>query len=173
MCCSLFVRGSSAWGPHCCHLLPPPPPRPPPHTHLLPLPPPFPPRPFSECAQGHVAMRPKRGDALLFFSLGPDGSQEGASMHTGCPVIKGARRLPARPRRLPVPPDAGRVARRQRRHAPADPGAPSCRRMPRCLACAPGRCEPLLAWRACPPAALGHLLPCSSRPPTPLAHCNP
>jgi prolyl 4-hydroxylase len=28
--------------------------------------------PFSECAKGHVAYKPKRGDALLFFDVTPD-----------------------------------------------------------------------------------------------------
>jgi len=47
--------------------------------------------PFSTCAEGHVAARPKKGDALLFFSLKPDGSHERASMHTGCPVVRGVK----------------------------------------------------------------------------------
>ncbi|PRW56157.1 Prolyl 4-hydroxylase subunit alpha-1 [Chlorella sorokiniana] len=47
--------------------------------------------PFSECAAGHVAAKPKKGDALLFFSLKPDGKLDAASMHTGCPVVKGVK----------------------------------------------------------------------------------
>ena len=47
--------------------------------------------PFTECAKGHVAFKPKAGDALLFFSLNPDGTHQPASMHTGCPVIKGQK----------------------------------------------------------------------------------
>lgn len=43
--------------------------------------------PFSECARGHVAVRPKKGDALLFHSINPDGTQDEHSMHTGCPGI--------------------------------------------------------------------------------------
>lgn len=32
------------------------------------------------------------GDALLFYSLGPDGkTQDPTSMHTGCPIIKGTK----------------------------------------------------------------------------------
>lgn len=47
---------------------------------------------FTECAQGHVGMRPKRGDALLFWSIGPDGeTEDGHALHTGCPVLKGAK----------------------------------------------------------------------------------
>jgi hypothetical protein len=30
---------------------------------------------LSECARGHVAFRPRKGDALLFYSLAPDGKQ--------------------------------------------------------------------------------------------------
>jgi len=48
--------------------------------------------PFSDCAKGHVAYKPKRGDALLFYDLMPDYiRQDMASMHTGCPVVKGVK----------------------------------------------------------------------------------
>ncbi|KAK9812070.1 hypothetical protein WJX73_002934 [Symbiochloris irregularis] len=47
--------------------------------------------PFSECAKGHVAVRPKKGDALLFYSLKPDGGQDPTSMHTGCPTLTGVK----------------------------------------------------------------------------------
>lgn len=47
--------------------------------------------PLSECAAGHVAAVPKKGDALLFFSLKPEGKLDSASMHTGCPVVKGIK----------------------------------------------------------------------------------
>eukprot|EP01024_Parvocaulis_polyphysoides_P021430 TRINITY_DN20142_c0_g2_i2.p1 TRINITY_DN20142_c0_g2~~TRINITY_DN20142_c0_g2_i2.p1 ORF type:complete len:386 (-),score=35.09 TRINITY_DN20142_c0_g2_i2:402-1559(-) len=48
--------------------------------------------PFSECAQGHVATKPRKGDALLFHSL-QQGSQsvDMHSRHRGCPVIKGIK----------------------------------------------------------------------------------
>jgi prolyl 4-hydroxylase len=39
--------------------------------------------PFSECAEGHVAAKPRKGDALLFYSLTPDGGSDSASLHTG------------------------------------------------------------------------------------------
>ena len=46
--------------------------------------------PFSACAEGHVAARPKKGDALLFYSLKPGTTTvDHYSMHTGCPVIAG------------------------------------------------------------------------------------
>ncbi|KAG7669310.1 hypothetical protein Ndes2526B_g05614 [Nannochloris sp. 'desiccata'] len=47
--------------------------------------------PFSKCAQGVVAVKPKKGDALLFWSAKPDGSHDEASLHTGCPVISGIK----------------------------------------------------------------------------------
>lgn len=31
------------------------------------------------------------GDALLFYNLSPDSSQDTASMHTGCPVLQGVK----------------------------------------------------------------------------------
>ena len=48
--------------------------------------------PFSPCAKGHVAGRLKKGDAIVFWSLKPDGrSSDPAAMHTGCPVIRGVK----------------------------------------------------------------------------------
>eukprot|EP00195_Chlamydomonas_chlamydogama_P013578 CAMPEP_0202891606 /NCGR_PEP_ID=MMETSP1392-20130828/1619_1 /ASSEMBLY_ACC=CAM_ASM_000868 /TAXON_ID=225041 /ORGANISM="Chlamydomonas chlamydogama, Strain SAG 11-48b" /LENGTH=352 /DNA_ID=CAMNT_0049575405 /DNA_START=201 /DNA_END=1259 /DNA_ORIENTATION=+ len=47
--------------------------------------------PFSECAKDHVAFKPVKGDALLFFSIKPDGTHDPHSMHTGCPVVKGVK----------------------------------------------------------------------------------
>jgi prolyl 4-hydroxylase len=38
---------------------------------------------MSECAQGHVAFKPRLGDALLFYSIKADGTHDPASMHTG------------------------------------------------------------------------------------------
>ncbi len=46
---------------------------------------------FSDCAKGHVAAKPKAGDAVLFYSYHPNGTMDTASMHTGCPVIKGIK----------------------------------------------------------------------------------
>jgi prolyl 4-hydroxylase len=47
---------------------------------------------LSECAKGHVAFKPRRGDGLLFWSIHPDGKTEDpASLHEGCPVVKGAK----------------------------------------------------------------------------------
>mmetsp|Transcript_11267 Transcript_11267/g.20381 ORF Transcript_11267/g.20381 Transcript_11267/m.20381 type:complete len:393 (-) Transcript_11267:2450-3628(-) len=47
---------------------------------------------FSDCAKGHVAFKPRRGDALLFFDKTPDYiTSDDYSMHTGCPVIQGVK----------------------------------------------------------------------------------
>lgn len=47
---------------------------------------------FSECAKEHVAFTPKRGDALLFWSIAPDGKTEDFhASHTGCPVLRGVK----------------------------------------------------------------------------------
>jgi len=47
---------------------------------------------FSDCTEGGVAVKPKRGDALLFWGLKPNLRHlDYPSMHTGCPVIKGVK----------------------------------------------------------------------------------
>ncbi|GIL49191.1 hypothetical protein Vafri_5341 [Volvox africanus] len=47
---------------------------------------------LSSCARGHVAYKPKCGDALMFFDLMPDyTTTDGHSMHTGCPVVEGVK----------------------------------------------------------------------------------
>jgi prolyl 4-hydroxylase len=76
---------------------------------------------LSACAKGHVAVKPRRGDALAFWSIQPDGrSQDGASMHEGCPVVRGVKwtgtlwfhAKPFRPESYEYSPDG----------APPDPG---------------------------------------------------
>ncbi|CAL8460610.1 g139 [Coccomyxa elongata] len=44
---------------------------------------------FSSCAQAGVAVKPRKGDALFFYSLTPDGRMDETSLHAGCPVIRG------------------------------------------------------------------------------------
>ncbi|KAL6641256.1 hypothetical protein ACP70R_019437 [Stipagrostis hirtigluma subsp. patula] len=44
---------------------------------------------LSECAKKGLSVKPKMGDALLFWSMKPDGSLDPTSLHGGCPVIKG------------------------------------------------------------------------------------
>lgn len=37
------------------------------------------------------SVKPRKGDALLFFSLKPDASPDEFSLHAGCPVLKGTK----------------------------------------------------------------------------------
>lgn len=37
------------------------------------------------------AVKARKGNALLFFSMKPDGSFDGASLHSGCPVLRGEK----------------------------------------------------------------------------------
>ncbi|GIL43477.1 hypothetical protein Vafri_949 [Volvox africanus] len=48
--------------------------------------------PFSDCVNNNVAFKPRRGDALLFWSVQPDGrTEDPLSEHEGCPVIRGVK----------------------------------------------------------------------------------
>ncbi|KAE8666435.1 putative prolyl 4-hydroxylase 10 [Hibiscus syriacus] len=44
---------------------------------------------LSECAKQGLAVKPKMGDALLFWSMRPDATLDPSSLHGGCPVITG------------------------------------------------------------------------------------
>ncbi|CAA0828452.1 Probable prolyl 4-hydroxylase 7 [Striga hermonthica] len=46
---------------------------------------------WSECAKEGYAVRPQKGDALLFFSLHPNASTDPTSLHGSCPVIEGEK----------------------------------------------------------------------------------
>ncbi|KAK4283570.1 hypothetical protein QN277_000507 [Acacia crassicarpa] len=46
---------------------------------------------LSECAKKGVAVKPRKGDALLFFSLHPNAIPDPKSLHAGCPVIEGEK----------------------------------------------------------------------------------
>lgn len=46
---------------------------------------------LSECGKQGIAVKPRRGDALLFFSLYPDATPDPASLHAGCPVVEGEK----------------------------------------------------------------------------------
>ncbi|MED6205478.1 putative prolyl 4-hydroxylase 4 [Stylosanthes scabra] len=46
---------------------------------------------LSECAKKGIAVKPRRGDALLFFSLHPNAIPDTNSLHAGCPVIEGEK----------------------------------------------------------------------------------
>ncbi|KAL7155547.1 hypothetical protein ABFS83_03G082200 [Erythranthe nasuta] len=43
----------------------------------------------SECAKKGLSVKPKMGDALLFWSLKPDATLDPSSLHGACPVIRG------------------------------------------------------------------------------------
>jgi prolyl 4-hydroxylase len=46
---------------------------------------------WSPCAAGRVAMKPKRGDGLMFWSVQPNGNIDHRAIHTGCPVLRGTK----------------------------------------------------------------------------------
>ncbi|XP_044506975.1 probable prolyl 4-hydroxylase 7 [Mangifera indica] len=46
---------------------------------------------WSDCAKQGYAVKPRKGDALLFFSLHPDATTDPSSLHGSCPVIKGEK----------------------------------------------------------------------------------
>ncbi|KAG2482094.1 hypothetical protein HYH03_018950 [Edaphochlamys debaryana] len=46
---------------------------------------------FSECAMQGMAVKAKKGDAVLFWSIRPDGRFDGASLHGSCPIIRGEK----------------------------------------------------------------------------------
>lgn len=46
---------------------------------------------FSECARYTLAAKPRKGDAILFHSMQPNGDLERRSLHEACPVIKGVK----------------------------------------------------------------------------------
>ncbi|KAF8378352.1 hypothetical protein HHK36_029691 [Tetracentron sinense] len=46
---------------------------------------------LSDCAKNGYAVKPEKGDALLFFSLHPDATTDINSLHGSCPVIEGEK----------------------------------------------------------------------------------
>ncbi|XP_021771114.1 probable prolyl 4-hydroxylase 7 [Chenopodium quinoa] len=46
---------------------------------------------WSDCAKGGYAVKPSKGDALMFFSLHPDATTDPMSLHGSCPVIEGEK----------------------------------------------------------------------------------
>jgi len=46
---------------------------------------------LSDCAKKGIAVKPRKGDALLFFNLHPDAIPDPLSLHGGCPVIEGEK----------------------------------------------------------------------------------
>ncbi|XP_078181393.1 putative prolyl 4-hydroxylase 7 [Carex rostrata] len=46
---------------------------------------------FSECAKNGLAVKPVKGDALMFYNLKPDAVPDPLSLHASCPVINGKK----------------------------------------------------------------------------------
>lgn len=46
---------------------------------------------WSDCAKYGFSVKPRKGDALLFFSLNPNASTDTRSLHGSCPVIEGEK----------------------------------------------------------------------------------
>jgi len=46
---------------------------------------------FSDCAKSAYAVKPQKGDALLFFSLHPNATTDNLSLHGSCPVLEGEK----------------------------------------------------------------------------------
>ncbi|KAK4754767.1 hypothetical protein SAY87_008524 [Trapa incisa] len=46
---------------------------------------------WSDCAKKGYAVKPRKGDALLFFSLHPDATVDPSSLHQSCPVLDGEK----------------------------------------------------------------------------------
>ncbi|KAA8530295.1 hypothetical protein F0562_005004 [Nyssa sinensis] len=46
---------------------------------------------WSDCAKNGYAVKPNKGDALLFFSLHTDATPDPLSLHGSCPVIEGEK----------------------------------------------------------------------------------
>ncbi|KAL3629296.1 putative prolyl 4-hydroxylase 7 [Castilleja foliolosa] len=46
---------------------------------------------WSDCAKQGYAVKPEKGDALLFFSLHPNATTDPTSLHGSCPVIEGEK----------------------------------------------------------------------------------
>ncbi|KAK9011649.1 hypothetical protein V6N11_044495 [Hibiscus sabdariffa] len=46
---------------------------------------------WSDCAKNGFAVKPRQGDALLFFNLHPDATPDTDSLHGSCPVVKGEK----------------------------------------------------------------------------------
>ncbi|KAJ6763464.1 PROLYL 4-HYDROXYLASE ALPHA SUBUNIT [Salix purpurea] len=46
---------------------------------------------WSDCAENGYAVKPNKGDALLFLSLHPDATPDPDSLHASCPVIEGEK----------------------------------------------------------------------------------
>ena len=46
---------------------------------------------WSSCAKEGLAVKSLRGDAVLFYSLKPDGEEDPSSLHGSCPTTRGVK----------------------------------------------------------------------------------
>jgi prolyl 4-hydroxylase len=46
---------------------------------------------WSDCAKKGMAVKAVKGDAVMFFSLHPDGTEDPSSLHGSCPTTKGEK----------------------------------------------------------------------------------
>ncbi|GAB4827781.1 Probable prolyl 4-hydroxylase 7, variant 2 [Ancistrocladus abbreviatus] len=46
---------------------------------------------WSDCARKWYAVKPRKGDAILFFSLHPNATTDPSSVHGSCPVVEGEK----------------------------------------------------------------------------------
>lgn len=46
---------------------------------------------YSECAMAGLAYRPRKGDAVVFWSLRTDGTLDAGALHGSCPITKGTK----------------------------------------------------------------------------------
>jgi hypothetical protein len=48
---------------------------------------------WSDCARQGLSVKAVKGDALMFYSLTPDGKVDQSSLHGSCPTLKGMQTL--------------------------------------------------------------------------------
>eukprot|EP00192_Tetraselmis_astigmatica_P020878 CAMPEP_0117659388 /NCGR_PEP_ID=MMETSP0804-20121206/6407_1 /TAXON_ID=1074897 /ORGANISM="Tetraselmis astigmatica, Strain CCMP880" /LENGTH=266 /DNA_ID=CAMNT_0005466045 /DNA_START=193 /DNA_END=990 /DNA_ORIENTATION=+ len=46
---------------------------------------------WSECAQGKLAVKPRKGDALMFFNANLDATKDSYALHEACPTTEGVK----------------------------------------------------------------------------------
>ncbi len=46
---------------------------------------------WSDCAKRGLAVKAVKGNALLFYSIKPDGNTDNKSLHGSCPTLKGSK----------------------------------------------------------------------------------
>jgi hypothetical protein len=88
---------------------------------------------WSECASRFLAVKPNKGDAILFHSMKPNGELEERSMHGACPVISGEKWSMTKwwaARWLPGPTPAWRRRGWGRRQRPPPAGCPQVKHAP-------------------------------------------